>query len=90
MPEAHVAPAFRSCRIQDSDGEFLLIEAADQLPKWVTPENASNRVRPCHALKQIMVLTSPSFLSGAPGLAASRSTSFDPSRAHLTQPALFR
>ncbi|TDL28785.1 SGT1-domain-containing protein [Rickenella mellea] len=28
----------------DSDGEFLLIEAADHLPSWVTPSNAENRV----------------------------------------------
>ncbi|KAJ3531640.1 hypothetical protein NM688_g7544 [Phlebia brevispora] len=28
----------------DSDGEFLLIEAAEQLPAWVTPSNAENRV----------------------------------------------
>lgn len=29
----------------DSDGEFLLIEAAEALPAWVTPTNAENRVR---------------------------------------------
>ncbi|KAJ7042600.1 SGT1 protein-domain-containing protein [Mycena alexandri] len=28
----------------DSDGEFLLIEAADALPTWVTPTNSENRV----------------------------------------------
>ncbi|KAJ3576125.1 hypothetical protein NP233_g625 [Leucocoprinus birnbaumii] len=28
----------------DSDGEFLLIEAADELPSWVKPSNAENRV----------------------------------------------
>ena len=31
-------------RIFDTDGEFLLIEAADSLPSWVTPSNAVNRV----------------------------------------------
>ncbi|KAJ3006221.1 hypothetical protein NUW54_g4020 [Trametes sanguinea] len=30
--------------VWDSDGEFLLIEAADELPSWVTPSNAENRV----------------------------------------------
>jgi hypothetical protein len=30
--------------IRDSDGEFLLIEAAHELPAWVAPENAENRV----------------------------------------------
>ncbi|KAJ4421497.1 hypothetical protein N0V85_000144 [Neurospora sp. IMI 360204] len=31
-------------RIFDSDGEFLLIEAAKVLPKWLSPENDTNRV----------------------------------------------
>ncbi|KAH7104302.1 SGT1-domain-containing protein [Auriculariales sp. MPI-PUGE-AT-0066] len=30
--------------IFDTDGEFLLIEAADSIPSWVTPANAANRV----------------------------------------------
>ncbi|KAJ9119510.1 hypothetical protein QFC22_003218 [Naganishia vaughanmartiniae] len=29
--------------IRDTDGEFLLIEAADHLPRWLTPDNAENR-----------------------------------------------
>lgn len=28
----------------NSDGEFLLIEAADALPEWVTPDTAQDRV----------------------------------------------
>ncbi|KAL8716884.1 MAG: hypothetical protein Q9225_005818 [Loekoesia sp. 1 TL-2023] len=31
-------------RVFDSDGEFLLIEAADALPRWLNPEFAENRV----------------------------------------------
>lgn len=31
-------------RIYDTDGEFLLIEAANALPKWLNPEMAENRV----------------------------------------------
>ena len=31
-------------RVNDSDGEFLLIEAADYLPKWINPDSATNRV----------------------------------------------
>ncbi|KAK7206681.1 SGT1 protein-domain-containing protein [Myxozyma melibiosi] len=31
-------------RIADNDGEFLLIEAADALPRWINPDNADNRV----------------------------------------------
>ena len=30
--------------LNDNDGEFLLIEAAEVLPRWVTPENAEHRV----------------------------------------------
>ncbi|GAA5916022.1 hypothetical protein JCM8208_007488 [Rhodotorula glutinis] len=30
--------------VDDDDGEFLLIEAADSLPTWLTPQNAANRV----------------------------------------------
>ncbi|KAM8924491.1 protein ecdysoneless homolog isoform 2-T2 [Pelodytes ibericus] len=33
-----------AARIADNDGEFLLIEAADFLPRWLKPENSSNRV----------------------------------------------
>lgn len=31
-------------RMQDTDGEFLLIECADVLPEWVHPENSDGRV----------------------------------------------
>lgn len=33
-----------SYSVCDADGQFLLIEAADKLPAWVTPENVENRV----------------------------------------------
>ena len=32
------------CRVSDSDGEFLLIEAAHALPRWLGPEVAEHRV----------------------------------------------
>lgn len=32
------------CRVEDNDGEFLLIEAADHLPKWLNPDSSENRV----------------------------------------------
>lgn len=35
---------FFCIRIEDNDGEFLLIEAADYLPKWLDPDNSANRV----------------------------------------------
>lgn len=31
-------------KIVDTDGEFLLIEAANVLPRWLNPEIADNRV----------------------------------------------
>lgn len=33
-----------AARVEDNDGEFILIEAADFLPKWLKPENSCNRV----------------------------------------------
>lgn len=32
-------------QLVDTDGQFLLIEAANALPKWLNPEVADNRVR---------------------------------------------
>lgn len=39
-----IRPRLTACRIRDTDGEFLLIEAAEHLPRWLTPDNAENRV----------------------------------------------
>ncbi|KAL6977878.1 hypothetical protein U1Q18_026661 [Sarracenia purpurea var. burkii] len=33
-----------SIRVWDTDGEFLLIEAAFYLPRWLNPDNSTNRV----------------------------------------------
>ncbi|PKA66287.1 Protein SGT1 like [Apostasia shenzhenica] len=35
---------FLSIRVWDSDGEFLLIEAAFSLPRWLNPDSSHNRV----------------------------------------------
>ena len=35
---------FLSCRVEDGDGDFLLVEAANSLPRWLKPETATNRV----------------------------------------------
>jgi len=32
------------CSVIDSDGEFLLIEAAECLPNWANPDNCDQRV----------------------------------------------
>lgn len=38
------AVASACCRVWDNDGEFLLIEAAYGLPRWLKPETAQNRL----------------------------------------------
>jgi hypothetical protein len=39
------AVSFDLSSVFDSDGEFILIEAAEALPRWVKPSNSENRVR---------------------------------------------
>lgn len=34
-------------KVQDNDGDFLMIEAANYLPAWVNPDNTENRVSYC-------------------------------------------
>lgn len=36
-------PSISIC-INDADGEFLLVEAADYIPQWIGPDNSENRV----------------------------------------------
>lgn len=45
-------------RIVDADGEILLIEAANTLPKWITPETDQNRVW-IHDSKLFIIPPSP-------------------------------
>lgn len=40
----HFAQQQLCITVEDEDGQFLLIEAADHLPDWVTPEAVANRV----------------------------------------------
>jgi SGT1 protein len=42
-------------RVYDTDGEFLLIEAANALPKWLNPEVAENRVSWSLHLKKLNI-----------------------------------
>ncbi|XP_010938622.1 protein ecdysoneless homolog [Elaeis guineensis] len=42
--EASRAVPSLSARVWDSDGEFLLIEAAFSLPRWLDPDTSTNRV----------------------------------------------
>ena len=46
IPFFERALRYNSFSVNDTDGEFLLIEAADALPSWVKPSNSENRVRP--------------------------------------------
>ncbi|ORX85322.1 SGT1-domain-containing protein [Anaeromyces robustus] len=41
-----ISKEFKNCiiSVKDNDDEFLLIEAANFLPKWLEPENCENRV----------------------------------------------
>ena len=45
-----------AARVWDNDGDFLLIEAAYALPKWLKPETASNRVWLLKGLTHIVPL----------------------------------
>lgn len=47
-----------SIRVSDSDGEFLLIEAAFHLPRWLKPENSENRLFIRHGDLHIIPKTS--------------------------------
>ena len=40
----HVAFSFLFYSVEDEDGQFLLIEACDNLPGWLKPDIAENRV----------------------------------------------
>ncbi|KAI8512137.1 hypothetical protein Bbelb_087760 [Branchiostoma belcheri] len=44
-------------RVQDNDGQFLLIEAAEHLPRWLTPDTSHNRVFLFHG--QVHIIPQP-------------------------------
>jgi len=53
-----------SCTINDSDGEFLLIEAALHIPSWLTPDNSTNRVWIRRGRVHIVPLDEPGKIAG--------------------------
>ncbi|KAJ4300728.1 hypothetical protein N0V90_002816 [Kalmusia sp. IMI 367209] len=64
-------------RIYDTDGEFLLIEAANALPNWLNPEVAENRVWINHRRLLVIPLSkeqSPASLELAEALSVLRET----------------
>ena len=48
-----------SVSVSDSDGQFLLVEAADFIPDWIGPENAKNRVWIRQGLIHIIPIEEP-------------------------------
>lgn len=55
------------CRVVDSDGEFLMIEAANHLPEWANPDTAEQRVYLYGGSVHIIpIATSPSSLTPLP------------------------
>ncbi|XP_003783612.1 protein ecdysoneless homolog [Otolemur garnettii] len=59
-------------RIEDNDGEFLLIEAADFLPKWLEPDNSTNRVFFHHG--ELCIIPAPRNPGAVPWLPATSPT----------------
>uniref|UniRef100_A0A8D0GAW6 Ecdysoneless cell cycle regulator n=1 Tax=Sphenodon punctatus TaxID=8508 RepID=A0A8D0GAW6_SPHPU len=57
-----------AARVDDNDGEFLLIEAADFLPKWMKPENSTNRVFFLHG--ELCIISMPKSPEEEPWLPA--------------------
>ncbi|WVQ80382.1 hypothetical protein IAT38_002487 [Cryptococcus sp. DSM 104549] len=73
--------------IRDTDGEFLLIEAANELPPWVSPENAENRLWLQAAHLHLLPLTIRSTTSAPRQL--SDTDDFSPT-SHLSTPDALR
>ncbi|GAA5860390.1 hypothetical protein JCM3774_000403 [Rhodotorula dairenensis] len=65
-------------QVEDDDGEFLLIEAADALPNWVTPQNAANRVWIYRGRLHLIPLEHISALPFGGGHDSTLDPSFDP------------
>ncbi|WFD45104.1 hypothetical protein MPSI1_003781 [Malassezia psittaci] len=86
-------------RVEDEDGEFLLVEAAHELPSWVRPENATNRVWIYNGdlhlipLKYASEITEDgdqhSFLSVSQAVALVRDPNVDTKVSHALQNAAF-
>jgi hypothetical protein len=55
-------------QIEDSDGDFLLIEAAEYLPKWLNPNTSKNRVFLHHAKLQIIPKRKDPLPHGVPSI----------------------
>ncbi|KZP00895.1 hypothetical protein CALVIDRAFT_533227 [Calocera viscosa TUFC12733] len=78
--------------VRDSDGQFLLIEAAETLPAWVTPSNAENRVWISHSQLHLIPLshTSPAASRPQPLHSASSDEDFTDADTWLSTPDALR
>ncbi|XP_047071244.1 protein ecdysoneless homolog [Lolium rigidum] len=65
-----------AARAWDSDGDFLLIEAAFALPRWLDPDTAPNRV---FIFRGELHILPPSLFPSTPSLAAALRAVHDPS-----------
>ncbi|KAH7688174.1 Ecd family protein [Dioscorea alata] len=80
-----------SIRVWDSDGEFLLIEAAYHLPRWLNPDSSPNRVFIRSGLLHIIPKSfSPSTPSLSAALSALRSSDVDTVAPEPVQSAIGR
>ncbi|XP_051935704.1 protein ecdysoneless homolog [Hippocampus zosterae] len=55
-----------AARVEDTDGEFLLIEAADHLPKWLDPDTSENRIFIYRGALHLLPCPSRSIPTGIP------------------------
>ncbi|XP_077586025.1 protein ecdysoneless homolog [Stigmatopora nigra] len=64
----HITEAFPglAASVEDNDGEFLLIEVSDHLPKWLNPDTSENRVFIYHGILHLLPSTSRSRPVGIP------------------------
>ena len=58
--------------VTDNDGQFLLIEACEAIPRWIKPDNAAHRVHLAGGQLHIVPLAVPQPLTAARAVAAVR------------------
>ena len=65
-------------QIEDTDGDFLLIEAAEYLPKWLSPDTSKNRVFIHHGKLHIIHKRKEPLPHGVPSLSDAIKTTRSP------------
>lgn len=69
-------------QVADTDGEFLLIEAANALPRWLNPEIAENRVSKYLVLSCLTIIANMIKRSGFMAISSASSLSVQPLLLH--------